>query len=270
VARQILKWVGGKVRLVETLAGLLPLDYTARRHVEPFAGGAALFFRMEPQTSLLSDWNRDLITTYRMVREDHEAVLRHLGKLAKHHGTEAYYSARSRFNSKEGDGAQRAALLLYLNRTCFNGVFRVNRKGEFNVSIGDYTNPDILNEPTIRAAQPVLQHTKLLSWDFEDVLEITGANDFVYLDPPYVSEDGEEGFASYDEARFEEADLRRLSVAFRSAGERGAQLALSHTDLPIVRNLFEGFTMHEIEAPRSVSRYGETRVPVKELVVTNY
>jgi DNA adenine methylase len=270
-ASPFIKWVGGKGKLRSALEALMPPSVDLMRHVEPFVGGGALFFARAPGRALLCDVNTDLIRTYEAVRDDVSGVIRALGKLAKDHGPERYYAVREQYNTRSTrTSAEHAALFIYLNKTCFNGLYRVNKKGAFNVPIGRYTNPTILDTDTLYAASTALANATLKNQPFEALLTDARPGDFVYLDPPYEPVSRTANFTAYAQDGFSQDDQRRLRDVYRELDRRGAKLMLSNSDVPFIRDLYRGFKIDVIMAPRAVSCDASTRGPVAEVVVRNY
>lgn len=267
-----LKWVGGKASLVKVLTGLMPYDAAQLRHVEPFVGGGALFFARRPERALLSDANQQLIETYKALRYDVEAVIAALQPLAADHSAEWYYARRREYNDNAGTLTleRRAALFIFLNRRCFNGMHRVNKRGEFNVPVGSYAKlPAICNPDVLRAASAALQGIALRCTDFDEVLAECGDGDVVYADPPYVPRSKTANFTGYGAAGFREQDHVRLQIAARAAVERGAFVILSNSDTTVVRELYSAphWRIHEVEVPRRVNSKASGRGPVPELVI---
>ncbi|MGB0680661.1 MAG: DNA adenine methylase, partial [Polyangiales bacterium] len=236
------KWAGGKGRLLAQLETLLPHGVEHMRHVEPFVGGGALFFRRKPARALLADINAALIDTYIAVRDQVEAVIAALHTLAAQHDKDSYYAQRSRYNQdKQGSPAGRAALFIYLNKTCFNGLYRVNRRGEFNVPVGSYTRPTILNPVALRAASKALQGIELRPQSFEALIRHAKPGDFIYFDPPYLPTSTTASFTQYAEHGFDHSAQLRLRDLFFALDRRGAKLMLSNSDVPFIRNLYRNF-----------------------------
>lgn len=267
-----LRWVGGKSRLLPTLVSLLPPNYETRRYVEPFLGGGALFFYLEPKEALLSDLNKHLIHTYAAVRDHVDELLKELCLLDKAHSKEHYYALRERFNTEpEEDWKLRAAWFIYLNKCCYNGVWRVNKSGEYNVPMGEFkSRPNIVNAEVLRAASATLGGVDLLHGDFESLLAEAWEGDFIYLDPPYVPLSATADFTTYNEGGFTLDDQKRLADVYTKLHERGCMLMLSNSNTPIVRELYRGFHFTEVSAPRSVNSDTSNRGPVSELVIRNY
>lgn len=272
-ARPFIKWVGGKGRLLPQLRPLLPEGAADGVYFEPFLGGGAMFFDLAPKgMSVLSDANEHLVNLYACVRVRVEDVIDRLHALESGgHDRATYYQARERFNTV-GDPVLRAALFIYLNKTCFNGLYRVNRKGEFNVSHGRHRRgrPTILDEDALRAASCALEKSMFLSVDFEAVMRLAMSDDFVYLDPPYEPASRTANFTSYTAGGFSQDDQRRLRDACVDLDRRGARFMMSNSDVPFVRELYADFRIHEVQARRAINADGSKRGPVGEVVVTNY
>jgi DNA adenine methylase len=270
-ASPFLKWVGGKGRLQRKLEALYPPGLTLMRHVEPFIGGGALFFSRAPERALLSDINRDLVQAYLSVRDEVDMVLRHLTELALAHSKEGFYAARERYNARaHATSSERAALFIYLNKTCFNGLYRVNKSGRFNVPMGRYAKPTIADAPTLRAASRVLASADIRCAPFEALVADARPGDFIYMDPPYEPLSRTANFTAYAQDGFTQKDQTRLRDLFRELDRRGSKLMLSNSDVPFIRDLYRGYQIDEIMAPRAVSCDPEKRGPVAELVIRNY
>lgn len=265
-----LKWVGGKSRLMPQLDPMFPPGMSRMRHVEVFTGGAAMFFARAPERALLNDINEDLIMTYAMVRDHVEEVIGELYKLAPQHSDEHYYAVREKYNRKRHKEITRAAMFIYLNKTCFNGLFRVNRKGEFNVPMGRYKNPNIVNEDALRRCSEQLKKATLRVGGFEGLLGEINRGDFVYFDPPYEPLSRTASFTSYAQDGFTQADQTRLRDVFAELDRRGAKLMLSNSDVPFIRGLYSRYEVRAVSALRMVNSDATARGPVSEVVVTNY
>jgi DNA adenine methylase len=214
--------------------------------------------------------NPALIRTYEAVRDDVEAVIDRLGSLAARHDSERYYRIRARYNQKRLDDAEHAATFLYLNKTCFNGLHRVNRKGEFNVPAGRYTNPRILDADALRAASDALRSAEIRPEGFESLLEHARPGDFVYFDPPYEPVSATASFTSYARDGFSSRDQERLRDVYRELDRRGCKLMLSNSDVPLIRTLYRGYVLDTVTAARAINSNGGGRGAVTELVVRNY
>jgi DNA adenine methylase len=267
-AQPIVKWVGGKGKLLGELVRRAPGSY--RRYFEPFAGGAALFFHLAPRAAVLSDVNADLVACYRAVRDDVEAVIAALAEHRERHSVEYYYAVRDGWNDgRAADAAARAATFIYLNKTCYNGLWRVNRRGDFNVPAGRYTNPAILDAERLRAASRVLAAAALEVAPFDRVLDEARRGDFVYFDPPYDPVSPTADFTSYAAGGFAAADQERLAQSFARLAERGCAVMLSNSDTPFTRRLYARFRVERVYTTRAVNSRADRRGAVAEIVVTN-
>jgi DNA adenine methylase len=271
------KWVGGKRALLPQLDALLPPGVDEMRHVEPFIGGGAMFFHRRPKEALIGDANPSLVSTYIAVRNHLDELVELLELLAEDYaadatgGQESFRELRALYNRMgHATRVERAAMFIYLNKTCFNGLHRVNRKGKFNTPWGKYQSPKILDMPTLQRASEALQNTTILHADFIDMISHAHAGDFVYLDPPYVPISETASFTSYAEGDFGESDQIRLRRAFIEADKRGCKLMLSNSDAPLVHELYAGFNIQHVWVPRAVNSDAEGRDRVREVVVRNY
>ena len=270
-AAPFVKWAGGKGRLLSQLRPLLPNGVEHMRHVEPFVGGGAMFFSRQPARAMLTDINPALVSTYAAIRDDVEEVIENLRRLASRHSKEGYYRVRERYNrGHRVCGSKRAAMFIYLNKTCFNGLHRVNRKGEFNVPVGSYKNPRILNEGALRAASGALEAAQLECTSFESLLENAKPGDFVYFDPPYEPVSQTASFTSYARDGFSQEDQMRLRDVYKELDRRGCKLMLSNSDVPFIRELYRDFHVDTVAAPRAINCNAKKRGKVSEVVVRNY
>jgi DNA adenine methylase len=241
------------------------------RHVEPFVGGGALFFSRRPRRALLTDINPALVSTYAAIRDDVDGVIGALRGLADCHSKESYYQVRERYNQRRrASTTKRAAMFIYLNKTCFNGLHRVNRKGEFNVPVGSYKKPRILNEEGLRAASRVLEGAHLRCAPFDALIEHAKPGDFIYFDPPYEPVSQTSSFTSYARDGFSQEDQTRLRDVYRALDRRGCKLMLSNSDVPFIRNLYSTFNIDTVAAPRAINCNAKKRGKVSEVVIRNY
>ncbi|MCB9746193.1 MAG: DNA adenine methylase [Alphaproteobacteria bacterium] len=260
--RPFLKWVGGKRQLLDELDALLPASYN--RYYEPFIGGGALFFAERPRMALLSDANGELIDTYRAVRDCPEEVI---AELEQHVYDKDYYYEMRAWDASRAPLWQRAARMIFLNRTGFNGLYRVNRAGQFNVPFGRYSNPTICDAENLRACSLALRGVELAHQGFEAALSLAEPGDFVYFDPPYVPLTPTSSFTSYVPGGFGLAEQEQLAEVFATLAARGVSVMLSNSDTELVRELYRGFHLEEVRARRSVNAQGGGRGKVGELVV---
>jgi DNA adenine methylase len=271
----IVKWAGGKRKLAPTLAARMPNSYA--RYFEPFAGGAALYLHVEPEHAVLSDANADLMRLYLDVAHRLDSLIADLEWHARNHSETYYYEVRSRWNDGWNDGrhdtpgTSRSAALLYLNKTCFNGLWRVNDEGKFNTAIGRYSHPAILDERALRAVAPALARAELGVSDFRQVVAAARGGDFVYLDPPYIPTSITSRFAGYTPGGFGERDHRDLADAARALARRGVQVMLSNSDTPLAWELYgawPGFRIERVSRTGTMSSNTSKRGRISELLIT--
>ena len=263
----IVKWAGGKTRLLDQLVARAPDRY--RRYFEPFLGGAALFFRLAPRLPVLSDSNTDLINVYRCVANHVEAVIVRLEAHRAAHSDEYYYQMRERWNQPGGLSADvnRAAAFIYLNKTCYNGLWRVNSRGKFNVPVGRYESPSILDAGGLRAASMLLCRAELRTASFDQAVAEVSAGDFVYFDPPYHPLSDTARFTSYTAESFGPEDQRQLAEVARRLMLRGATVLVSNSDTQFVRDLYRGFDIDVVNCPRAINSKAGKRGPQRELLI---
>lgn len=272
-ARPFIKWAGGKSRILGKLLPMLPPGADLMRHVEPFMGGAAMFFARRPARATLCDVNHTLVETYLAVRDEVENVIAALEPLAAQYvlRSGAYHEIRERYNAQRDIArAERAAMFVYLNKTSFNGLHRVNRKGEFNPGEGCYKNPRILDADGLRRASAALAGCEIRSQGFEALLGSAKPDDFVYLDPPYEPVSRTSKFTRYAEAGFSRRDQERLRDVFAELDRRGCKLMLSNSDVPFIRGLYRSFRVDQIIAPRTLGGSPTSASRALEVVVRNY
>jgi DNA adenine methylase len=267
IASPILKWAGGKGALLSQFASHFPTPNRYKRYFEPFLGGAAVFFHLQPAESFLYDLNPQLIEVYSVVRENVEGLI---SALKIHHNDRVYFYEVRAQQPTNLTPIQRAARFIFLNRTCYNGLYRVNRQGQFNVPFGKYTNPTICDEKKLRLASSCLQQAHLNVADFEAILDIAEKGDLIYFDPPYEPLSPTSNFTSYTSHGFTSADQRRLAEAFHRLADRGCLLMLSNSSAPLIYELYQGFHIHEINARRAINSKASGRGVIKELMITNF
>ena len=267
VAQPVVKWAGGKSRLLPELFARLPPRWG--RYFEPFGGGAALFFALAPERGVLGDANADLVRMYRALAADADAVIRKLRSHARAHSADYYYGARTRWNARRASWAPAtgAAAFIYLNKTCYNGLWRVNRAGGFNVPCGRYTNPPICVPDALLAAHRVLQRAELRCGDYRATIEDAERGDLVYLDPPYEPVTATASFTSYTAHAFGQDDQRALAETARRLVARGCHVVLSNSDTPFIRELYAGFQLDAVRCSRSINSSADRRGAVSELII---
>lgn len=262
-----LKWAGGKTQLLEEILARMP-EKVSGTFVEPFVGGGAVFFAMvrggRIQKARLYDRNADLIETYTAVRDEVEAVITALGK---HKNDEAYYYEVRACDLTLLTRAERAARTIFLNKVGYNGLYRVNSKGQFNVPFGRYKNPNICDAEGLRNASRALAMAELSSADFEDACRDVGPGDAVYFDPPYLPLSKTSSFTSYAKEAFGPEEHTRLARVFGEVVDRGALAILSNSDVPFARDLFAGFKVATVDAMRNINSKGDKRGVIQEILV---
>ncbi len=266
-----IKWAGGKRKLLNDIESLLPLEI--QRYFEPFLGGGSVFFFIRqlynPAYIEISDKNPELINTFLIVRNNIEQLIRKLKLHKKNHSKAYYYKIRS-LDPQKLSNIERAARFIYLNKTCFNGLYRVNSKGEFNVPIGRYKNPEIFNKDTTFKASKLLKGVKIKLQPFENVLDATKKGDFIYFDPCYNPKIRTSIFNSYTEDGFLEGEQRKLATLFRKLDKKGCKLMLSNSDTALVKKLYKGYKMKRVKCARSINSKADGRGKLTELIIINY
>lgn len=284
--KPFLKWLGGKTRLMPQLEPLFPEKFT--RYVEPFVGGGAVFLHLSQtckfKSAVLCDISEDLIMTWGAVREDPCGLCSAVKRmeddylaLSTEGRKEFYYQMRDEHNSslptqERSEKVIRAARVIFLNKTCYNGLFRHNAKGLFNSPFGRYDKPSFYDAENINAVSEVLKNTTLLCGDFTNCEKFVNRGTFVYFDPPYRPLSVTSKFTTFSGRGFDDADQERLAASFKRLDKRGAKLMLSNSDTldGYFEGLYAGYNIHKVKAGRSVNRDPERRGKIPELVVTNY
>ena len=266
--RPFLRWAGGKSKLASAIGEFAPTQALYDTYWEPFLGSGALFFHLRPQRAVLSDLNPALIECYRAVKKRPEDISRRLQRHRKLHSVRHYYRVRDRYN-RDRHRARQAADFIYLNKACFNGVFRVNRDGFFNVPWGAKNRPALPCREELLTASGALRRARLRCCDFAAIVDRVGPGDFVYLDPPYPPLNDTAYFRHYTAQRFDGADQRRVAQTFAALASRGCHVLLSNAATREIKSLYRGWRISEIPVRRWVSCKGE-RFLVNELVVTNF
>lgn len=268
VAAPVVKWVGGKTKLLPSLLARMPDRFA--RYYEPFVGGAALFFRVAPERAVLADSNPDLIGLYTCLTHDVAGVIKKLEHHRASHSEAHYYATRTRWNDRERSwtSADRAATFIYLNKTCFNGLWRVNRAGAFNVPIGRYTDPPICVPEALRAASTLLTRATLRCGDYRAAVADARRGDFVYFDPPYDPVAPTANFTSYTSDAFGADHQRQLAETARALIARGCQVMLSNSDTPFIRSLYKGFHVDRVKCARAINSNAAKRGEVDEVIMT--
>lgn len=268
----VLKWVGGKRQLLDSLGPLLPKQI--ERYCEPFVGGGALLFALQPQEAFINDVSEELINVYRVIRDDVEALIEELQKHPNEHNH--FYWVRD-WDRERGSYAQlsniaKAARMLYLNKTCYNGLFRVNASGQFNTPFGRYRNPNIVNAEVLRAVSAYLGKSKveMTCGDYATRLKHLPAGTFVYLDPPYDPVSPTANFTSYARGGFDRAEQMRLREQCELMDARGIKFMLSNSATEFIKTLYSRYDITLVSAKRAINSKSAARGDVAEVVVRNY
>jgi len=267
--RPLLKWAGGKRSLVESIIGFFPDDHRIRAFHEPFIGGGAVFFTLEPRAGSINDVNPRLMNFYRVVRDSPDEII----EAAKGYtyDEEAYYRLRERFNKRPTDPVEDAAIFLYLNKTGYNGLYRVNSRGEFNVPFGRYIDPTIVHPRMINRASRLLQGIDLRCGDFTYLEDVARPEDICYLDPPYQPASKTAHFVDYSAGGFSVSDQTRLRDLCVKLDEVGVHLVQSNSDTELIRELYAdtGFNLTRLRTNRMISSKVSSRGSGYDLLITN-
>ncbi|MDE3022704.1 MAG: DNA adenine methylase [Pseudomonadota bacterium] len=267
--RPFIKWAGGKRQLLPVLQNAMPVTYTGR-YFEPFIGGGALFFALQPHRATISDTNTELINAYQVIRDELHALL---DRLKQHLNNADYFYAIRACNVSQLTPLERASRFIFLNKTCFNGLHRVNSKGLFNVPFGRYTNPSIVDENNLRAVSHYLNNAdiQIKCQDYQSVLDLANAGDFVYFDPPYAPLSKTASFAGYAQRGFGLKDQTELADVFTRLTAKGVAAMLSNSNTPVIHELYQGFSIQTVHATRTINSNGAKRgKAANEVLVTNY
>ena len=268
----VLKWVGGKRQLIDALVPLLPSRITS--YCEPFVGGGALLFDLQPKTAYVNDINDELIRVYTVIKDDVESLIMALQDYKNE--ADAFYAVRDWDRDKEKyallSDIEKAARILYLNKTCYNGLFRVNSSGEFNSPFGNYRNPNIVNAPVLRAVSSYFNTASIhLSCnDYANVLANVPKGTFVYLDPPYDPVSDTSSFTGYSKGGFSRDDQIRLRECCDALNDRGIKFMLSNSSTDFIREQYAAYNIITVQAKRAINSDAAKRGEVDEVVVRNY
>ena len=290
-ARPFIKWVGGKTQLLEEVRKSLPRDFASRQnltYVEPFVGGGAVMFWIlqaypNIEHAVINDINPELICTYRVIKEDVESLIAELTRIQSEYiplpadEWKAYFMRkRAQFNAKSSSSVETAAVFIFLNRTCFNGLYRVNSKGEFNVPHGKYSNPRICDADNLRACSSVLQKVEILCGDFAETSRFAGPNTLFYFDPPYKPITETSSFTSYSKGGFDDSEQIRLRDFCDRISKDGSLFVASNSDPKDVNpeedffdNIYNHFIIRRVSAARMINSDASGRGAISELMISN-
>ena len=264
--RPFVKWVGGKRGIIHELIQRLPNDIS--EYYEPFTGGGALYFSQYKniEKAVLSDVNIDLLLCYQVIKKDVEKLIEKLKIHAEKHSDEYFYKIRSKHDLT--DPIEIASRFIYLNKTCFNGLYRVNSKGEFNVPVGKYVNPQIVGELNLKACQQALSKATIRLQSYDKITPNEGA--FVYFDPPYHPTSETAYFTQYSKDGFSEKDQIALRDFFVKLSKQKVNVMLSNSNTPFVQDLYKGYNIAIVDRPGNVNCKPNKRNSVEEVLITNY
>lgn len=250
------KWVGGKRQIMSSIIELLPKNITTYNYIEPFVGGGAVLFHLQPKNAIINDFNAELVNVYKAVRNDLDELIKNL----KRHKNEADYFYELRGLDRKGDfksltSVQRASRIIYLNKTCFNGLYRVNNAGEFNAPFGRYKNPNIVNEPTLKAVSKYLNsnNVEIKNGDYSEVLKLADEKSFVYLDPPYYPISENSNFTGYTQGGWNMYDQIELRKACDELNKKGIKFLLSNSSADFIKDQYKEYNISIIKANRAIN-----------------
>jgi DNA adenine methylase len=271
IAQPVLKWAGGKRQLLPEIRKLIPKGI--RTYYEPFLGGGAVLFNIQPRHAIVNDNNPELINMYTVIRDNVEELITDLQK--HRNESEYFYEIRELDRKPEYDvltPVQRASRLIYLNKTCYNGLFRVNKNGEFNAPFGRYKNPNIINEIVLKAVSNYFINNNIdfLNVDFEQAVVNARQTSFVYFDPPYYPISDSSSFTGYTLDGFNENDQIRLKNLCDRLNNRGVRWLLSNSSAPFILDLYENYHIDYVSASRAINSNAQGRGEVTEVLVRNY
>ena len=265
----IVKWVGGKRQLMFELLKNMPKSYN--RYFEPFIGGGALFFELQPENAYISDMNEELINLYTVVRDN---VYELIDDLSKHEVSKEYFLEIRNIDRTEKyaelSNVERASRFIYLNRTCFSGMYRVNSQGQFNVPFGHYKNPRIIDENNLLNCSELLKKTEIKCADFSEILTKVKKGDFVYFDPPYVPLNETSSFTSYTKDGFDIDMQIKLRDVCDELDSMGVKFMLSNSDTKLVKELYANYEIKKVFASRAINANADGRGKITEVLVRNY
>ena len=288
-AKPFLKWAGGKTQLIEEVENSsCDKSGKIKKYVEPFVGSGAIFFYLISKYDFkeiwINDTNKELMNTYQVIRDDVKSLITELEKLSKlyllkneEQRSEFFYEVRNLYNSDKTDKIKHAAYFIFLNRTCFNGLYRVNSKGNFNVPFGKYVNPKLCDKENLENVSKVLKNIKILSLDFEKTEKYIDKDTFIYFDPPYRPLNVTSSFNSYSKDSFDDKSQEKLAEYFRMLDKKGAKLMLSNSDPKNTDKndnyfdvLYSSFNIKRVDAKRMINSNAAKRGKITELLITNY
>jgi len=268
--RPFLRWAGGKTKSIPFLRAHKPSNFSRiNRYFEPFLGAGSLFFSLVPQKAILSDINKELIECYKAIQRNPILIFKYLSNHSGKTSERYYYEMRNRYNNSK-PSLYKAALFIYLNKTCFNGIWRVNKKGDFNVPYGKQEHPSIPSKEELLRISEVLARAEIIHSNYKDIIDKVQKEDFVYLDPPYPPLSNTSNFTQYTSDGFTEKDHEELALFAKELAQKGCYVLISNSDTGYIRSLYQSdFNIFELEVTRLIRADGH-RYKVKEIAITNY
>lgn len=263
-----LRWAGGKVHSVDRLLSFVPSDYNKGIYWEPFLGGGSMFFSLSPDQAVLSDLNSHLIHCFEMVRDYPDRVYYYLNILRKSDSESTYYKIRKNYN-KSKHSIKQAARFIYLNKTSYNGIFRVNKNGEYNVPYGRKENPAFPSLEHLKIISTKLKKAKIITSSYENIIIDAKKDDFIYLDPPYPPLNGTSYFTHYTKERFGEIEQITVADTANKLSDMNCRVMISNADIPLIQNLYKSWHIRKLPVTRWITCKAK-RHKVNELVITNY
>lgn len=268
VVKPFLRWAGGKFLFIKTIINFFPSKNKINTYFEPFLGSASAFLSFQPNKAKLSDLNKELIFTFSSIKNNPKLVYKYLLEFVRNDSKTYYYKVRSDYN-KQKPSIKNAARFIYLNKTCFNGIFRVNIKGEYNVPYGYKKNISILSFKEFKNISELLSNVRLISQDFKEAVIEAKENDFIYLDPPYPPINGTSYFTHYTKERFSEDDQYEVAAIAKNLNKKGCYVLITNADTEKIRNLYSDWNIYPILRPRYIT-CSKRKHKVGELIITNY
>ena len=270
LVKPILKWVGGKRQLLSEILPLVPTKIST--YVEPFLGGGALFFELQPKKAIVNDYNWELINVYKVIRDYPKELICELENHSLNNCSDYFYSIRSLDRSSNYSNlscVEKAARIIYLNKTCYNGLYRVNSAGQFNSPYGKYKNPQIVNSTTIHAMSNYLnkKQIQIKQGDYKDVLKGLRKGAFVYLDPPYMPISSSSSFTGYTEGGFNYEKQVELKKECDKLRDKGIFFLQSNSDCPEIRELYSDYTIKTVKAKRAINSKSDSRGEINEVLI---
>jgi len=267
-ATPLLKWAGGKSQLLAQMDPYFPKEFEV--YVEPFLGGAAVFFHLLPSRATLSDSNDELMNVFRVVRDRPDELIMALDGHYPHRKNQEYYYRVRALDTEDMTSVDRAARTIFLNKTCYNGLYRVNSAGKFNVPFGKYKNPSLYDRDNIHAASVALRGKTLMVADYKKACGEADRGDFIYLDPPYHPLSRTASFTSYTKEAFGEKEQAELASVFKKLDKRGCKVMLSNSSTSLIQSLYDGYHIASMKATRAINCKPSGRKAIEELLIMNY